>query len=84
MQVRIFFIVGNNQRSKRKSVSASAVPPRKPATRSRSQAVKVLDHVFSPLAKKGESVEESTAGTSDESKRTKRFSVRTKRTSYKF
>ena len=81
------FQLGKSVRPKRKTVSASSVPQKTPLTRSRSQAtsVKVIDHVFSPMAKYGESVEDLATGTSeDEPKRSKRFSVRAKRTSYKF
>jgi len=72
-------------RPKRKTVSASSVPQKTPLTRSRSQATsaaKVIDHVFSPMAKSEENL--ATGTSEDEPKRSKRFSVRAKRTSYKF
>ena len=81
----VFLFLGKTVRPKRKTVSASSVPQKTPLTRSRSQATsaaKVIDHVFSPMAKSEENI--ATGTSEDEPKRSKRFSVRAKRTSYKF
>ena len=82
---KCFLFLGKTVRPKRKTVSASSVPQKTPLTRSRSQATsaaKVIDHVFSPMAKSEENL--ATGTSEDEPKRSKRFSVRAKRTSYKF
>ena len=77
------FVVTTPARSKRKSVSASAVSQRTPLTRSRSQStsVKVIDHVFSPVAKQSK---DETTKEEAEPRRSKRYSVSATRKSYKF
>ena len=84
-------------KSKRKSVSMSAVRPASPATskkgqeervtRSRSSSVKVLDNLFTPIKVKPFVRKEGTedASTDQEPRRSKRFSVHNiPRKSYKF
>ena len=89
LSLKIFSIhifLGSGKASRRKSVSASAVPPKTDdesrLTRSRSTSVKVLDVMFTPVKVKSASRKKETEKL-EESRLGKRYAVNPARKSYK-
>ena len=81
------FFLGSGKASRRKSVSASAVPPktdesRLTRSRSTSTSVKVLDVMFTPVKVKSASRKKETEKL-EESRLGKRYAVNPARKSYK-
>ena len=82
-----YFFLGSGKASRRKSVSASAVPPktdesRLTRSRSTSTSVKVLDVMFTPVKVKSASRKKETEKL-EESRLSKRYAVNPARKSYK-